>query len=126
MTLLGLGSHKVQLGVTAIAASLATATLLISYETLKRRKRRKHLEEDIKQSFAEFSPNSHLRTLEDQDGSSSSSLPLSYDEELMREQLARNYAFFSEEGMTKIRNSRVVIVGAGGVGSWAAVMLARS
>jgi tRNA threonylcarbamoyladenosine dehydratase len=58
-----------------------------------------------------------------------SSLPLGvtgFDEELIREQLARNYAFFGEDGMAKIRNSTVVIVGCGGVGSWAAIMLART
>ncbi|EGO01130.1 hypothetical protein SERLA73DRAFT_167269 [Serpula lacrymans var. lacrymans S7.3] len=49
-----------------------------------------------------------------------------YDEELIREQLARNYAFFGEEGMTHIRAGTVVIVGCGGVGSWVAVMLVRS
>jgi tRNA threonylcarbamoyladenosine dehydratase len=49
-----------------------------------------------------------------------------YDEELIREQLARNYAFFGDEGMGKVRGASVVIVGCGGVGSWAAVMLARS
>lgn len=49
-----------------------------------------------------------------------------YDEELVREQLARNYAFFGEEGMGKVRGSSVVVVGCGGVGSWAAVMLCRS
>jgi tRNA threonylcarbamoyladenosine dehydratase len=58
-----------------------------------------------------------------------STLPLSvagFDEGLIREQLARNYAFFGEEGMAKIRTSTVVIVGCGGVGSWAAMMLART
>lgn len=49
-----------------------------------------------------------------------------YSEDLIREQLARNYAFFGEEGMRKVRRGSVVIVGCGGVGSWAAVMLARS
>ena len=49
-----------------------------------------------------------------------------YDEELVREQLARNYAFFGDEAMAKIRKGTVVIVGCGGVGSWAAVMLVRS
>ncbi len=50
-----------------------------------------------------------------------------YDEGLMREQLARNYAFFWEEATTKIRKgSVVVVVGCGGVGSWTAVMLVRS
>ncbi|KZW02294.1 hypothetical protein EXIGLDRAFT_735761 [Exidia glandulosa HHB12029] len=49
-----------------------------------------------------------------------------YDEQLVREQLARNYAFFGDEAMEKVRASSVVVVGCGGVGSWAAVMLARS
>jgi len=49
-----------------------------------------------------------------------------YDEGLVREQLARNYAFFGDEGMAKIRSGSVVVVGCGGVGSWAAVMLVRS
>jgi hypothetical protein len=49
-----------------------------------------------------------------------------HNEDLIREQLARNYAFFGEEGMRKVRRGSVVIVGCGGVGSWAAVMFARS
>lgn len=47
-------------------------------------------------------------------------------EELFREQLARCYALFKEEGMERIRKSKVVVVGCGGVGSWAAIMLVRS
>ena len=59
---------------------------------------------------------------------SSSSPPsvAEFDEDLIREQLARNYAFFGEEGMAKIRSSTIVVVGCGGVGSWAAMMLART
>ena len=49
-----------------------------------------------------------------------------HSEELIREQLARNYAFLTEDGMDKVRKQRVVVVGAGGVGSWVATMLARS
>ncbi|KAG5416970.1 hypothetical protein I9W82_004601 [Candida metapsilosis] len=52
--------------------------------------------------------------------------PSEYSEELIREQLARNYAFLTEEGMAKVRNQRIIVVGAGGVGSWVATMLARS
>jgi len=44
----------------------------------------------------------------------------------VREQLARNYAFLGEAGVARVRAASVVIVGCGGVGSWAAVMLARS
>ncbi|KAJ9475739.1 tRNA threonylcarbamoyladenosine dehydratase 1 [Pseudozyma hubeiensis] len=49
-----------------------------------------------------------------------------WDESLIREQLSRNYSFLGEEGMTAVRNSFVIVVGAGGVGSWAALMLLRS
>ncbi|SGZ47704.1 CIC11C00000000921 [Sungouiella intermedia] len=49
-----------------------------------------------------------------------------YSEELIREQLTRNYAFLTEEGMEKVRGQHVVVVGAGGVGSWVITMLVRS
>ncbi|ETS61436.1 hypothetical protein PaG_04468 [Moesziomyces aphidis] len=49
-----------------------------------------------------------------------------WDESLIREQLSRNYSFLGEEGMSAIRNAFVIVVGAGGVGSWAALMLLRS
>ena len=48
-----------------------------------------------------------------------------FDDELIREQLARNYAFFGEDGMDTIRRATITVVGCGGVGSWAAMMLAR-
>lgn len=64
---------------------------------------------------------SHQRTTETQ-----SPYNANYSEELIREQLTRNYAFLSEDGMDKIRNQRVVVVGAGGVGSWVITMLVRS
>ena len=51
---------------------------------------------------------------------------LSTSEELVREQLARHYAFLGEDGMEKVRKSFVIIVGLGGVGSHAAHMLVRS
>jgi FlaA1/EpsC-like NDP-sugar epimerase len=47
-------------------------------------------------------------------------------EVIVREALARNYAFFGEEKMADIREKFVVVVGLGGVGSAAAVMLVRS
>ncbi|KAG0254371.1 hypothetical protein BGZ95_006064, partial [Linnemannia exigua] len=51
---------------------------------------------------------------------------IEFDEELVLEQLARNIAFLGEEGVQKLRNSFVVVVGAGGIGSWAASMLIKS
>ncbi|CCD27380.1 tRNA threonylcarbamoyladenosine dehydratase NDAI_0K01890 [Naumovozyma dairenensis CBS 421] len=49
-----------------------------------------------------------------------------YDDNLFREQLARNYAFLGEEGMEKLKQQYIVVVGAGGVGSWVVTMLVRS
>lgn len=49
-----------------------------------------------------------------------------YDDHLFREQLARNYAFLGEEGMEKLKQQYIVVVGAGGVGSWVVTMLIRS
>lgn len=49
-----------------------------------------------------------------------------YLEELIQEQLARNYAFLGDQGMAKVRDQRIVVVGVGGVGSWVATMLVRA
>jgi len=48
------------------------------------------------------------------------------NEDFIRETLSRNYSFFGEEKMNKIRKSFVIVVGVGGVGSHAAHMLMRS
>lgn len=48
------------------------------------------------------------------------------DETLVREQLSRNYLFFGDDGVGRIRGAFVVVVGVGGVGSWATTMLVRS
>lgn len=49
-----------------------------------------------------------------------------YPEELIEEQLARNIAFLGKQGVDNVRSQNIVIVGAGGVGSWVATMLVRS
>ena len=117
-------SHRTQLLATALAASLATAGLLHAYNVHTKRVRRKELNEEIQRS---------IYAQEDLQVQQIPSLEhprldpgITYNEELIQEQLARNYAFFGEESMAKIRQARVVIIGCGGVGSWAAVMLARS
>lgn len=65
---------------------------------------------------------SSLDTLTETDGEQK----IEYDQELIDEQLARNRVFLGEEGLKKVRNTFVVVVGAGGVGSWVATMLVRS
>lgn len=49
-----------------------------------------------------------------------------FDEELVLEQLARNRVFLTPEGLEKLRDSFIIIVGCGGVGSHCAAALARS
>ncbi|KAK3676139.1 hypothetical protein LTR78_003889 [Recurvomyces mirabilis] len=49
-----------------------------------------------------------------------------YDEDLILEQLARNRVFLTDDGLGKLRNAFVIVVGCGGVGSHAAAALARS
>ncbi|KAF5384387.1 hypothetical protein D9615_003399 [Tricholomella constricta] len=120
-------SHKTQLIATAVGASLATVGVFSAYSAYTRRLRRKHLSEEIQQSLSTHKSNLDVNNLASTPPSNSQD-PFAgdYDEELIREQLARNYAFFDDQGMAKIRGGTVVIVGCGGVGSWAAVMLVRS
>ncbi len=46
--------------------------------------------------------------------------------DLILEQLARNRVFLTNEGLTKLRSSFIIVVGCGGVGSHATAALARS
>src|SRR6202012_5261547 len=46
--------------------------------------------------------------------------------ELILEQLARNRVFLTDQGLEKLRNAFIIVVGCGGVGSHAAAALARS
>lgn len=50
----------------------------------------------------------------------------STEEEILREELKRNYEFFGEEGMKRIRNSFVIVIGLDGIGSNVALTLIRS
>lgn len=119
-------SHKTQLVAAAIAASVATAGIIQAYSIHTKRSRRKELNDEIKRSISDLT-NASLDTPPiNYSEPKRTEQNLSYDEDLIREQLARNYVFFGEDGMAKIRKGRVVIVGCGGVGSWAAVMLVRS
>ena len=137
-----LRSHRTQLALVAVASTLATAGVFTSYNTYTKRRRRQELQEEIRDALAreedspDLSESPSIRTPPD-----SSMVTLVQErvelvkerilrgdepEELFREQLARCYALFKEEGMERIRKAKVVVVGCGGVGSWAAVMLVRS
>jgi hypothetical protein len=132
MNSLNFPSHRTQLLLTALTASLATAGLFSLYTTYSRRERRRDLDKAVQQSIRDkdarattVAENLHKKS----EPTGNPEGGAEYDvqsEELIREQLARIYAFFGEESVEKIRTSNVVVVGCGGVGSWAAVMLVRS
>ncbi|KAH9169389.1 ubiquitin-protein ligase molybdopterin-converting factor [Lactarius sanguifluus] len=106
-----LNSHKTQLLLTAVATAFTTYSLLSIYQSRSRQKRRNDLAEDIKRSLSEQTSSNRVQP------SPSSLLPApgtEYAEHLVREQLARNYAFLGEEGVARVRGSSVVIVGCGG------------
>lgn len=131
---LDIHSHRVQLIVTALVASLATAGLFTAYQQHSRHRKRRDLDQDIRRTLASRKPQSlptAYSTIEETEhderdialGTNFQGADYEYDEELVKEQLARNYAFFGDEGMAQIRKRTVVVVGCGGVGSWAAIML---
>ncbi|PFH51181.1 hypothetical protein AMATHDRAFT_143169 [Amanita thiersii Skay4041] len=126
MNTLNIHSQKAQLILTAIAASLATAALITAHSNYTRKTRRKELDRQVLQALAAKDANDDARFNYSPEPELTESRSGDYDEDLVREQLARNYAFFGDEAMAKLRKGHVVVVGCGGVGSWAAVMLVRS
>lgn len=124
-------SHRTQLLVTAVAATAATAAAFTSYDAFQKHNRRRKLARDVLDALSHSKTGKDIHSAMNDgdlppDPALSGALSQEYSETLTREQLARNYAFFGEDGMEKIRSGRVAIIGCGGVGSWAAVMLARS
>jgi tRNA A37 threonylcarbamoyladenosine dehydratase len=105
---------KLQFALTALGASLATGIAIFSYQSHKKRLRTEALKKEVS-LIPQTTRN--LRVNE---------VSLAFDESLIKEQLARNIAFLGEEGVEKLRKSFIIIVGIGGVGSWAALMLIRS
>ncbi|GMK56173.1 hypothetical protein CspeluHIS016_0300130 [Cutaneotrichosporon spelunceum] len=124
---------KQSLALTAVVASLATATVILTYQSLRRDYRTVRLKEQVGKDVAEWEAEQASAG-----GGQVQSAPETpyeqpewrweggYDESLIREQLTRNYSFLGEESMAAIRSSYVIVVGCGGVGSWAATMLLRS
>lgn len=138
---INLQSHKTQLLLAAVAGSAATVAAFSSYQVYTRKQRRQQLRDEIREALAHQDSSAQLVDPINQFTAPEDILNLiservepvrerilrgEHPDELFREQLARCYALFKEDGMERIRKSKVVIVGCGGVGSWAAVMLVRS
>ncbi|KAI0848492.1 ubiquitin-protein ligase molybdopterin-converting factor [Daldinia vernicosa] len=125
-------NSKVQLAATAIASGAVVAGTILGYQRLQRKERINQLKESIPSLLDEGKPTSF-------DGASTAdkedlrnqllakrAQAGDYDDELILEQLARNRVFLTPEGLDKLRNAFVIIVGCGGVGSHCTAALARS
>ncbi|KAG0314599.1 hypothetical protein BGZ99_008045 [Dissophora globulifera] len=142
-----INSQATKLTLVALAASFTTAALILGVQGSQRKRRVKQLKDDLKKSipppsgfndaFNVFDENNFTGAIplagqqqKKQRGHSAQQLinneDFAFDDDLIREQLQKSIAFLGEEGVEKLRNSFVIIVGAGGVGSWAATMLIRS
>ncbi|KAL7319443.1 hypothetical protein PS15m_002578 [Mucor circinelloides] len=111
-----------RLTLTAVAASVLTASTLIGYQRITRSR----LQDDkkaLKRAVDEEQP-AAISIIDQEKMEENKKEPM--DESLVLELLARNTAFFGHESVCKIRKSFVVILGAGAIGSWTALMLVRS
>ncbi|KAI9255743.1 hypothetical protein BDA99DRAFT_442280 [Phascolomyces articulosus] len=102
-----------KLALIAVAASTLTATGILSYQAAWRR----------------FQTNALLRDEDKERRPSSKKHSLNHpplNASLINEQLSQIIDFLGKERAEKMQNSFVIVVGAGGVGSWAALMLLRA
>jgi hypothetical protein len=127
-----LKSENARLAAVAVTASALTLLTVTAYHSAEKQRRRRQLQKEVRDALATTPPEPELNAgqfVASQlvpDAFRSDITRGNFDETIIKEMLARNYAFLGEEAMNKVRGGRVVVVGCGGVGSWAAVMLVRS
>ncbi|EMC98633.1 hypothetical protein BAUCODRAFT_136900 [Baudoinia panamericana UAMH 10762] len=132
-------SHRVQLALTAAVAVAFGVSATIGLQSA----RRWYEVHDLKESIPDLESPHEVQEINDfggavpddtderRDDERSAALARrarlgDYDEALILEQLARNRVFLTDEGLAKLRNAFVIVVGCGGVGSHATAALARS
>ncbi|PWA03463.1 hypothetical protein BB558_000372 [Smittium angustum] len=129
-------NNNAQLIAVAITASAVTLGTVLSVQQLRRNERIRTIKKEIRPPSIdglESNANWRIDAFNKNENAVSNKvtktteIKISPDEKVIfAEQLSRNNAFFGEENLNKIKNSFVIVVGAGGVGSWAALMLLRS
>ncbi|KAF9897953.1 hypothetical protein BX616_004708 [Lobosporangium transversale] len=130
-------SQSTKMVLVAAAASVSTAAVLLGYQGLQRRnkngrsltlKKNKPTSDPVldMESLEHISHDGYKQQQHRYQKQQTTGKKVEFSEELIQEQLARNIAFLGEEGVQKLRDSFVIVVGAGGVGSWAASMLIKS
>ncbi|KAK1750201.1 hypothetical protein QBC47DRAFT_394142 [Echria macrotheca] len=133
-------SSKIQLAAAAAASAAVTAGAILSYQRLQKETELSRLKQSIPTDPSSSSPSDLLLPRVKRNGP----LPKpdkedehnrllaeraqngDFDEELILEQLARNRVFLGPDGLDKLRNAFIIVVGVGGVGSHASTALARS
>ncbi|CEP19373.1 hypothetical protein [Parasitella parasitica] len=119
--------NSVRLTLTAVAASALTASSILTWQANQRKSRAKTLKDELKE--AELGKTIDLTPVGTVNPSGQPHIlppPTIFDDRLIEEQLSKNTAFLGQKGAEKVRDAFVIVVGAGGVGSWAALMLMRS
>ncbi|KAG9241687.1 ubiquitin-protein ligase-like protein molybdopterin-converting factor [Calycina marina] len=133
-----------QFGATALVAGGLTAAALLSYQHL----RREEAIDELKSSIPELDKshpgiqltnygtassrhnNGRSTVLSKEDQKSAEFAARArrgdYDDDLIMEQLARNRVFLKDDGLAKLRDAFIIVVGCGGVGSHCTSALARS
>ncbi|KAK8061295.1 hypothetical protein PG994_007661 [Apiospora phragmitis] len=127
---------KVQFATTAVISGAVVASAILGYQQLQRNERINKLKDSIPSLEAEGGDLGKLTnyggaSATDKEDQRNEALARraqagDYDDELILEQLARNRVFLTPEGLDKLRNSFVIVVGCGGVGSHATATLSRS
>lgn len=125
-------SQRSQLLATAVISGVAVASLILGYQAVERQVRLSALKSSIPSQVDDDTGIKELNSVSATD-EDAKSLELArraqagdFDEELITEQLARNRVFLTPEGLKKLRDAFVIVVGCGGVGSHCAASLARS
>ncbi|WYZ39404.1 hypothetical protein EsH8_III_001318 [Colletotrichum jinshuiense] len=124
----------VQLAATAVLSGATVACLILGYQAFEREERIHDLKRSIPSSAEEAAKLTQFGAASppvDKEDARNQALARraqagDFDEELILEQLARNRVFLKDEGLQKLRNSFVIVVGCGGVGSHCTAALARS
>ncbi|KAK4673748.1 hypothetical protein QC763_114670 [Podospora pseudopauciseta] len=129
-------NNKVQLAATAVVSAAVAAGAILSYQRLQKDSRLNRLKQSIPNPGDDESGVQKLTRvgpLPKPDKEDEHNFLLAqraqagdFDDELILEQLARNRVFLSDQGLSKLRNAFVIIVGCGGVGSHACAALSRS
>ncbi|KAF2003136.1 hypothetical protein P154DRAFT_618126 [Amniculicola lignicola CBS 123094] len=131
-------SHNAQLITTAIVSGVVVGGAILGFQQA----RRMYRVNELKDSIPDIGEEHHATRLTEFGAASGAFQPSKedersmalaararrgdYDDDLILEQLARNRVFLKDEGLLKLRNAFVIVVGCGGVGSHATASLARS